>query len=552
MFTRAQIFGGLLVLGLGCCHSSAKKNKHEFDDDEVVTVWLNQVGPYNNPQETYEYIDLPFCRPAGFHTVKKREGLGEILEGNELVDSNLHLRFKSNVAEQEYCTLAVDKGVEAEFLDAVQNLYWYQLYIDDLPQWGMVGEWVQDPDTADKIEGLLYTHKNIAIGYTDNRIMEVNLTSEKPVLIERGTSLKFTYSVEWKPVTGIKWKDRFKRYLDNNFFEHQIHWFSIFNSFMMVIFLTGLVTLILMRTLRHDYAKYAAEDEGFEQQGADDSGWKQVHGDVFRTPAHLSILCAIVGNGVQLTALIIIVTGLAIIEHLYTGRGSTVTVGIVFYALTSVIGGFVSGTVYSRSGGGSWKNAMLTSAMFFPGICCAIAFVVNAVAWHYETMHAIPFGTMMIVLAIWIFVSVPLHIVGTIFGRNWCGEPNDPCRVNPIPKYIPDNPWFLRPFAISTLSGLLPFGSIFIEMYFIFTSFWNYKYYYVYGFMLLVFVILIIVSICITIVASYFLLNAEDYRWHWTSMASAASTGVYVYVYSLYYFMAKTKCACFGSTQCDC
>lgn len=25
------------------------------------------------------------------------------------------------------------------------------------------------------------------------------------------------------------------------------------------------------------------------------------------------------------------------------------------------------------------------------------------------------------------------------------------------------------------MGGLLPFGSIFIEMYFIFTSFWNYK-----------------------------------------------------------------------------
>ena len=33
--------------------------------------------------------------------------------------------------------------------------------------------------------------------------------------------------------------------------------------------------------------------------------------------------------------------------------------------------------------------------------------------------------------------------------------------------------------------GILPFGSIFIEMYFIFTSFWAYKIYYVYGFMLL-------------------------------------------------------------------
>jgi Endomembrane protein 70 len=35
----------------------------------------------------------------------------------------------------------------------------------------------------------------------------------------------------------------------------QIHWFSIFNSFMMVLFLTGLVAMILLRTLKRDYAR---------------------------------------------------------------------------------------------------------------------------------------------------------------------------------------------------------------------------------------------------------------------------------------------------------
>ena len=38
---------------------------------------------------------------------------------------------------------------------------------------------------------------------------------------------------------------------------------------------------------------------------------------------------------------------------------------------------------------------------------------------------------------------------------------------------------------IPLLGGILPFGSIFIEMYFILTSFWAYKIYYVYGFILL-------------------------------------------------------------------
>ena len=82
--------------------------------------------------------------------------------------------------------------------------------------------------------------------------------------------------------------------------------------------------------------------------------------------------------------------------------------------------------------------------------------------------------------------------------------------------YLVDARVFLRimePAMIVLLGGVLPFGSIFIEMYFIFTSFWAYKIYYVYGFMLLVFIILMIVTVCVTIVAVYFLLNSEDYRW---------------------------------------
>ena len=98
-------------------------------------------------------------------------------------------------------------------------------------------------------------------------------------------------------------------------------------------------------------------------------------------------------------------------------------------------------------------------------------------------------------------------------GRNLAGTPDYPCRINAVPRPIPEKKWFMEPLVIIPLGGVLPFGSIFIEMYFIFTSFWAYKIYYVYGFMLLVFFILAIVTICVTIVCTYFLLNAEDYRW---------------------------------------
>ena len=48
---------------------------------------------------------------------------------------------------------------------------------------------------------------------------------------------------------------------------------------MMVIFLVGLVSMILMRTLRKDYARYSKEDDidDMEKDLGDEYGWKQVN-----------------------------------------------------------------------------------------------------------------------------------------------------------------------------------------------------------------------------------------------------------------------------------
>jgi transmembrane 9 superfamily protein 3 len=59
--------------------------------------------------------------------------------------------------------------------------------------------------------------------------------------------------------------------------------------------------------------------------------------------------------------------------------------------------------------------------------------------------------------------------------------------------------------------------------------------------MLLVYLILVVVTVCVTIVSTYFLLNAEDYRWQWTSFLSGGSTALYVYAYAIYYYAFKTR-----------
>lgn len=170
----------------------------------------------------------------------------------------------------------------------------------------------------------IFTHRSLSIFYNANRIIEVNLTSENPVPIEPGRKLEFTYSVHWRS-TSKSFENRFNRYLEYDFFEHKIHWFSVFNSFMMVIFLCGLVALILLRTVKNDFARYAKEEEidveGIQVIG-EDSGWKQVHGDVFRPPEYLVVFSAILGCGWQLSVLVLLVilyaiAGKAFFFHLH-------------------------------------------------------------------------------------------------------------------------------------------------------------------------------------------------------------------------------------------
>ncbi|KMT20136.1 hypothetical protein BVRB_1g001520 [Beta vulgaris subsp. vulgaris] len=519
----------------------ASESDHKYTASEHVTLWVNKVGPYNNPQETYNYYSLPFCRSSA-NSGHRWGGLGEVLGGNELIDSQIDIKFGKNTEKTTICELELDPTKAKQFRDAIENSYWFEFFIDDLPLWGFVGELHFDKN-IENAKHVLYTNKNFIIKYNDNQIIHVNITQDGAKPVEEGKVYDMTYTVTWIP-TNVTFAKRFDVYLDYPFFEHQIHWFSIFNSFMMVIFLTGLVSMILMRTLRNDYAKYAREDddlETLERDVSEESGWKLVHGDVFRSPRYLALLTAVVGIGAQLTTLVLLVIILAIVGMLYIGRGAIVTTFIVCYALTSFISGYVSGGMYSRNGGKSWIKTMILTASLFPFLCFGIGFILNTIAIFYGSLAAIPFGTIVVVFVIWAFISFPLALLGTVVGRNWSGSPNNPCRVKTIPRPIPEKKWYLTPSVISLMGGLLPFGSIFIEMYFVFTSFWNYKVYYVYGFMLLVFLILVIVTVCVTIVGTYFLLNAENYHWQWTSFFSAASTAIYVYLYSIYYYHVKTK-----------
>lgn len=83
----------------------------------------------------------------------------------------------------------------------------------------MVGEVVTDANGAE--QNFLFTHSKFTVSFNGDQIIEVNLATENPVQVEAGKTISFTYGVTWQP-TDQKFENRFEKYLDFNFFEHQV------------------------------------------------------------------------------------------------------------------------------------------------------------------------------------------------------------------------------------------------------------------------------------------------------------------------------------------
>ena len=150
--------------------------------------------------------------------------------------------------------------------------------------------------------------------------------------------------MEWHR-SEVKWASRWDVYLEMS--DTQIHWFSIINSVVVVFFLSGIITMIIIRTLRKDIAKYNMADEESEDS-IEETGWKLVHGDVFRPAASPLLFSSLIGTGAQLTVVILLVILVAILAELYTERGSLLSTAIFVYAATAPVNGYFGGSLYAR------------------------------------------------------------------------------------------------------------------------------------------------------------------------------------------------------------
>lgn len=349
--------------------------------------------------------------------------------------------------------------------------------------------------------------------------------------------LVYTYSVTFRP-SNLKWASRWDSYLQSAE-NTSIHWFSIVNSLIIVVFLSGMIGVILVRTLHRDIARYNESDAVEEAQ--EEFGWKLVHGDVFRPPDYPMMLSVLLGSGTQVISMTMITLVFACLGFLSPAtRGGLMTSMLVMFVFLGTPAGFVSSRMYKMFGGIQWKSNVMMTAVVAPGSIFAVFFGLNLVLWAKESSAAVPFGTLLALVAMWFCISVPLTFLGAYLGFKRPAI-EQPVRTNPIPRQVPPQTLYTQTIPGILMGGILPFGCVFIQLFFILNSIWGHKLYYVFGFLFLVFSILCITVIESTILLCYFHLCAENYHWWWRAFLSSGACSFYMFAYALMFYYRRME-----------
>uniref|UniRef100_A0A671NAB4 Transmembrane 9 superfamily member n=1 Tax=Sinocyclocheilus anshuiensis TaxID=1608454 RepID=A0A671NAB4_9TELE len=534
-----------------------------------------------------------FCKDTDER--RPSENLGQVLFGERIETSPYKFSFKADKACVKVCTKSYDAGsredkLKLDFLKKGMELnYQHHWIVDNMPvTWCYIVEGNQkvcnpgfpigclvnqegkpkdacviNADFNKKNTYYIFNHVDITIVYHSGdetngmspRLVAATLEprsvkhsdEDSPscegtpmdIPAEFKSNLKVTYSYSVKFQVSTIWLKISKKALPSispYLLMAQLHliFFSIMNSLVIILFLSGMVAMIMLRTLHKDIARYNQMDQ-------EESGWKQVHGDVFRPPRMGMLLSVFLGQGTQVFIMTFITLFLACLGFLSpANRGALMTCAVVLWVLLGTPAGYVSARLYKTFGGENWKTNVFLTAFLCPGIVFVDFFLMNLILWVEGSSAAVPFGTLVAILALWFGISVPLTFVGAYFGFKKPGiEP--PVRTNQIPRQIPPQTFFTKLVPGIIMGGILPFGCIFIQLFFILNSIWSHQMYYMFGFLFLVFIILVITCSEATVLLCYFHLCAEDYHWWWRSFLTSGFTAVYLFVYAVHYFFSKLQ-----------
>ncbi|XP_073062534.1 transmembrane 9 superfamily member 11-like [Primulina eburnea] len=574
---------------------------HNYGIGDFLNVKVNSLTSIET-EMPFSYYSLPFCTPKE-GVMDSAENLGELLMGDMIENSPYRFKMHENESDIFLCQSKPLSAEDIKLLkERIDEMYQVNVILDNLPairyteKDGFMVRWTGYPVGA-KVQGgyFVFNHLKFTVlvhKYEETNVARVmgtgdaaemiptvgNSGSDVPgymvvgfevvacsvthnadsrknlkmydkyptsikcdpstvsMAIKENEPLAFTYEVSFVE-SDIKWPSRWDAYLKME--GAKVHWFSILNSLMVIIFLAGIVLVIFLRTVRRDLTRYEELDkEAQAQMNEELSGWKLIVGDVFRAPSNPSFFCVMVGDGVQIIGMAIVTIMFAALGFMSpASRGTLITGMLFFYMILGIAAGYVAVRLWKTISFGDpkgWISVSWKVSCFFPGIAFLILTTLNFLLWGSHSTGAIPFSLFVILILLWFCISVPLTLIGGYYGAK-APHIEYPVRTNQIPREIPSQKY---PSWLLVLgAGTLPFGTLFIELFFIFSSIWMGRVYYVFGFLFMVLILLVVVCAEVSLVLTYMHLCVEDWQWWWKSFFSSGSVAIYIFLYSINYLI---------------
>nr|XP_043607738.1 transmembrane 9 superfamily member 11-like [Erigeron canadensis] len=572
---------------------------HRYFVGDQLSVKVNSLTSIET-EIPYGYYSLPFCKPLE-GIKDSAENLGELLMGDRIENSPYRFKMYKNESEIFLCKTSPLSSEEFSTIKKrIDEMYQVNLNLDNLPairymqKDGLFLRWTGYP-VGIKVQDVYYVfnhlkfrvlvhkyeHNNVAgvIGTADGAelITPANVTTDEgyvvvgfevvpcsvnhdinklknvesygkypspikcdPITVgmdvKEGKPVTYTYEISFV-MSDIKWPSRWDAYLKME--GAKVHWFSILNSLMVITFLAGIVLVIFLRTIRRDLAHYEELDkEAQAQMNEELSGWKLVVNDVFRSPTNPKLLCIMVADGCRILAMGVATIFFAALGFMSpASRGTLITGMLVFYVLLGIIAGYIAVWLWRILGAGErrgWFSVSWKVACFFPGISFLILITINSLLWGSGSTGAIPFTTFVVLILLWFGISLPLTLIGGFMATK-APYLEYPVRTNQIPREIPAQK--LSSWILVLGAGTLPFGTLFIELFFIMSSIWLGRVYYVFGFLFVVLILLVTVCAEVSLVLTYMHLCVEDWRWWWKSFFASGSVAFYIFLYSINYLV---------------
>lgn len=550
----------------------------------------------DSTQLPYAYYDLGFTCPPTKNARPLHLSLDEVIRGDRIWQSDYKLVFREDSACRRLCDRKTTPASLRRADELIREGYVVQWLIDDIPgattfisstdkkkyyAAGFPLGFVKDGRTY------LHNHVMLVIRYHTDKLgnqaivgFEVYPRSVSDfhcpgasknyenflldVDTEMNVMIPFTYSVYWREESEIPWSDRWNLFFKNGGNDGQIHWLSMVNSLVLVSFLSAIVGVVLLRTLNRDIQTYnnssnidfLTENIAIETDKIDtfnNSGWKLISNDVFRKPAYPLLLSVVLSSGVQVFFTIIGVLVFSTVGLLGKNvRNSVMSSSLGFLIVGGYAGGYSGVRFYKNFTQEIYLKRILSYSILFgaalPFTVLVSVLILNCIVWARDSSTALPFGTVVLLISFLLLLEIPLSIIGGLVGNR--APPVSTLANLQLPeKPISQQPRFNSLIYAIPVFGLVPFGTIYVELLFIYRSVWLEKtsFYYMYGFLLFTLILLSVVVVESVIVAVYLSLIYGDWRWQWRSFYIGSSVAWYIEFYSVYYFFTHMNVTDFSS-----